>query len=208
MAYSDFSLAKVKKSFDLTLDETRNLFTDIKPVTPSKTLRTVLIDYIPLATSIATEKARSEFLIAPLLAEVRRLLNNKISLFSGNEFNVDATKGLQGFCDYIISRSQEQLFISTPVMFIFEAKKEDIIGGLGQCVAAMIAAQLFNQNQGDDVQRIYGSVTSGTNWKFLFLEGTTVYIDSVEYYIKEVDKILGILLQPFESILITKKTEI
>ncbi|TBR61991.1 hypothetical protein BLD44_001695 [Mastigocladus laminosus UU774] len=60
---------------------------------------------------------------------------------------------------------------------------EDIIGGLGQCVAAMIAAQLFNQNQGNEVERIYGSVTSGTNWKFLFIEGTTVYIDSVEYYI-------------------------
>jgi len=153
-----------------------------------------------IATAISTEKARSEFLIAPILAEVRRLLNNKISLFSGNEFNVDATQGLQGFCDYIISNSQEQLFISAPVMFIFEAKKEDIIGGLGQCVAAMIAAQLFNQNQGNEVGRIYGSVTSGTNWKFLFLEETTVYIDSTEYYIKEVDKILGILLQPFHPV--------
>ncbi|WP_375475434.1 hypothetical protein [uncultured Nostoc sp.] len=70
MAYSDFSLAKVKKSFDLTLDETRNLFVDTKPVTPSETLRTILIDYIPLATAISTEKARSEFLIAPILAEV------------------------------------------------------------------------------------------------------------------------------------------
>lgn len=94
MAYSDFSLAKVKKSFNLTLDETHNLFADTKPVIPSETLRTILIDYIPLATAIATEKARSEFLIAPILAEVRRLLNNKISLFSGNEFNVDATQGL------------------------------------------------------------------------------------------------------------------
>jgi hypothetical protein len=85
-------------------------------------------------------------------------------------------------------------------MFIFEAKKEDINGGLGQCLAAMIAAQLFNQNQESDVERIYGSFTTGTNWKFLFIEGNTVYIDSVEYYIKEVDKILGILLQPFLSL--------
>ncbi|MEH2085021.1 MAG: hypothetical protein V7K89_35135 [Nostoc sp.] len=49
--------------------------------------------------------------------------------------------------------------------------------------------------------QIYGSVTSETNWKFLFLEGTTVYIDLTEYYIKEVDKILGILLQPFQPVL-------
>ncbi|KAF3888963.1 MULTISPECIES: hypothetical protein [Nostocales] len=205
MAYSDFNLAKVKESFDLTFDETGNLFADIKPVPPSEMLRTLLSDYIPLATSIATEKARSEFLIAPILAEVRKLLKNQISLFSGNEFNVDASKGLQGFCDYIISGSQEQLFISTPVMFIFEAKKEDINGGLGQCVAAMIAAQLFNQGQGKEIERIYGSVTTGTNWRFLFIERKTVYIDLVEYYIKEVDKILGILLQPLQTILTQKK---
>jgi hypothetical protein len=199
MAYSDFSLSKVQKSFNLTIDETGDLFADVSPVLPSEMLKIILSDYIPLATSIGTQKARSEFLIAPILANVRKLLNNKISLFSGNEFNVDSTKGLQGFCDYILSGSREQLFISAPVMFIFEAKKEDINGGLGQCVAAMIAAQLFNQVQGSET-RIYGSVTTGTNWKFLFVEETTVYIDSVEYYIKEVDKILGILLKPFELI--------
>ena len=201
MAYSDFSLAKVKNDFGLTLDESRNLFVDTKPVLPSVTLKTLLSDYIPLATSISTEKARSEFLIAPILAEVRRLLNHQISLFSGNEFNVDAQRGLQGFCDYIISGSQEQLYISAPVTIIFEAKKEDIIGGIGQCVAAMVAAQIFNQSKGNQVKRIYGSVTTGTNWKFLFLAGTIVYIDEIEYYIKEVDKILGILLQPFQPVL-------
>ncbi|RUR78744.1 hypothetical protein PCC6912_35090 [Chlorogloeopsis fritschii PCC 6912] len=201
MVYSDFSLAKVKNDFGLTLDESRSLFADTKPVSPSDTLKILLKDYIPLATSISTEKARSEFLIAPILAEVRRLLNNQVSLFSGNEFNVDSTKGLQGFCDYIISGSQEQLFITAPVIIIFEAKKEDIIGGLGQCVAGMIAAQLFNQKQNNEVEKIYGSVTTGTNWKFLILEETTVYIDTIEYYIKEVDKILGILMQPFQPTL-------
>lgn len=200
MAYSDFTLSKAQKSFNLTLDETGDLFADVSPVEPSQGLKIILSDYIPLATSIGTEKARSEFLIAPILADVRKILNNKISLFSGNEFNVDATKGLQGYCDYIFSGSREQLFISAPVMFVFEAKKEDINGGLGQCVAAMIAAQLFNQAQGSEKERIYGCVTTGTNWKFLFIEGTAVYIDSVEYYIKEVGKILGILLQAFEPI--------
>lgn len=201
MAYSDFSLAKVKNDFALTLDESRNLFADTKPVSPSEMLKFLLGDYIPLATSISTEKARSEFLIAPILAEMRRSLNNQISLFSGNEFNVDSSRGLQGFCDYIISNSKEQLFITAPVIIILEAKKEDIIGGLGQCVAAMVAAQYFNQNQGYEVERIYGAVTTGTNWKFLILEGTIVYIDEIEYYIKEVDKILGILLQPFQPAL-------
>ena len=201
MAYSDFSLAKAKNDFGLTLDESCNLFSDVQPVLPSETLKTLLSDYVSLATAISTEKARSEFLIAPILAELRRLLNNQISLFSGNEFNIEPAKGLQGYCGYIISSSKEQLYITAPVCIIFEAKKEDIIGGLGRCIAAMFAAQLFNHGKGNEVRSIYGCVTTGTNWKFLILEGTTVYKDQIEYYLKEVDKILGILLQPFQSVL-------
>jgi hypothetical protein len=197
MVYSDFSLDRVKNDFGLTLDESRNLFVTTTSVAPSEILINILNDYVPLAIAISTEKARSEFLIAPILAEVRRLLNKQVSLFSGKDFTVDPARGLQGFCDYLISGSQEQLFISAPVVTIFEAKKEDIIGGLGQCGAAMVAAQYFNQNQGSEVDRIYGAVTTGTNWKFLILEGTTLYIDPTEYYINQVDKILGILLQPF-----------
>jgi hypothetical protein len=199
MAYSDFSLARAKNDFGLTLDESSDLFAATAPVSSSDLLKTLLKDYVPLAISISTEKARSEFLIAPILAEVRRLLNQRISLFSGKDFTVDPERGLVGFCDYIISGSQEQLFISAPVVTIFEAKKEDIIGGLGQCAAAMVAARYFNQNQGSEVERIYGAVTTGTNWKFLILEETTLLIDSVEYYINQVDKILGILLQPFSQ---------
>jgi len=154
---------------------------------------------VPLAISISTEKARSEFLRTPILAEVRRLLNKRVSLFSGKDFTVDPERGLQGFCDYIISGSPEQLFSSAPVVTIFEAKKEDIIGGLGQSAAAMVAARCFNQNQGSEADRIYGAVTTGTNWKFLILQETTLWIDPIESYIKEVDKILGILLQPFSQ---------
>ena len=83
MAYSDFTLKKVKKDLDLILDESHNLFADTKPVSPSIALTNLLTDYIPLAISISTEKARSEFLIAPVLAEVKKLLKNKVSLFPG-----------------------------------------------------------------------------------------------------------------------------
>lgn len=198
MAYSDFTLAKVKETFDLTLEETQNLFVEVEGVQPSELLTLTLKEYIPLATAINTEKARSELLIAPVLTEVRRQLKYQIALFSGTEFNVDNNKGLVGFCDFIISGSKEQYYITAPVITIAEAKNENIKGGLGQCIAAMIAAQLFNQRAGNDVELIYGVVTTGTNWKFLTLEGNTVFIDSIEYYIKEVDKILGIFLKPLQ----------
>jgi ABC-type uncharacterized transport system substrate-binding protein len=78
-------------------------------------------------------------------------------------------------------------------MMLVEAKKEDIIAGLGECVAEMVAAQIFNEREGNEISVIYGTVTSGTNWKFLKLKGKVVEIDLVEYYLTDVNKILGIL---------------
>lgn len=203
MAYSDFTLAKTKDTFGLLLSETRNLFRTVPGVQPSDLLGRVLEENLVLATAINSEKARSEFLIAPVLSEVRRQMNYRISLFSGTEFNVDPAQGLLGFCDFILSASQEQYFITAPVMTIVEAKNENIIAGLGQCLATMVAAQLFNQRAGNEIDIIYGVVTSGTSWKFLTLVGKTAAIDSVEYHINEVDKILGIFLQPLQQLVLT-----
>lgn len=201
MAYSNFTLAKVKEYFGLTVDETQDLFVGVEGVKPSEILTVTLKEYIPLAIAINTEKARSEFLIAPVLTEAMRQLNYRVSLFSGSEFNVDIEKGLLGFCDFLISASQEQIFISAPVITIVEAKNENIIGGLGQCVAEMVASRIFNQRAKNGIDKIYGAVTTGTVWRFLVLDGNTVFIDRLEYYIKEVDKILGIILQPIQGYL-------
>ncbi|WP_353734846.1 MULTISPECIES: hypothetical protein [unclassified Okeania] len=188
-----------KTNFELTLEENQDLFAQIKPVKPSEILTTILREYIPLATAINTEKARSELLISQILADVRRQLNYRISLFSGTEFNVEADLGLQGYCDFLLCFSSEQYFITAPVITIVEAKNENIIRGLGQCVASMVGAQLFNQQADNPVKVIYGAITTGTNWKFLTLEEKIVRIDAVEYYVKEVDKILGIILEPFRE---------
>ncbi len=188
-----------KTAFELTLEENQDLFSEVQPVKPSQILTTILQEYIPLATAINTEKARSELLISQILADVRRQLNYRISLFSGTEFNVNQDVGLQGYCDFLLSCSPEQYFIAAPVMMIVEAKNENIIRGLGQCVASMVGAQFFNQRADNGLQVIYGAVTTGTNWKFLTLEGKIVCIDVVEYYVKEIDKILGIILKPFQE---------
>lgn len=202
MAYSDFTLAKVRETFELVIDEKRNLFKEVSPIQPSTILTTLLNEYTQLATAINTEKARSELLIMPVLTEVRRQLNYQISLFSGTDFDVDSSKGLNGFCDFILCGSEEQFYIKAPVITIVEAKNENIKSGLGQCIATMLAAQLFNQNTQQGINTIYGVVSTGTNWRFLMLEDLTAYIDIVEYYINDVEKILGILLQPFQSALL------
>ena len=203
MSYSEFTtLDKVQKVFNLSITEDQNLFTDIEGLVISDYLQQTLKEYLPLATAINTEKARAEFLIAPVLTELRRPANYQISLFSGTEFDVDKEKGLSGYCDYIISCSKEQYFIDVPVVAIVEAKNENINGGLGQCIAEMVAAQIFNRNQERPLAEIYGVVSTGTVWKFLVLKDNLVLIDSQEYYINEVNKILAIMLLPIKKFLV------
>lgn len=200
MTYNDFTLSKVKHDFGLQIQEHTNLFSAIAPLETAVSLKMTLADTVPLALAINTEKARSEFIIAPLLLEVRKLSTKKISLFSGTDFNVDLAKGLNGYCDFILSLSQEQLYIEAPVAILVEAKNENIKSGLGQCIAAMIAAQLFNQQAENEISVIYGAVTTGEIWKFLKLTGDRVDIDLSNIYIQDVDKILGILLQTLSEL--------
>lgn len=200
MAYSDFTtLTKVREAFGLTIEESIDLFTDIPEVLPSSHLQTTLNENVFLATAINTEKSRSELIIAPVLLEVRRILNFQIGFFSGSEFNVDLQAGLSGYCDYILTASKESYEIRTPVVTLAEAKNESIKSGLGQCIAEMVAAQIFNQRNGEAIASIYGAVTTGTDWKFLKLSDKTVWIDKRDYFINEVSQILGILTMPFKA---------
>ena len=67
------------------------------------------------------------------------------------------------------------------------------MGGIAQCIAEMIAAQIVNERSNNVIPIIYGVVTSGTNWQFLTLQGTQVNLDTTEYSISDVEKLLRIL---------------
>ncbi|QLE58294.1 hypothetical protein [Nostoc sp. TCL26-01] len=193
MSYSDFTLKKVKAEFNLTIVERPTFLEEIEPITPSEFLSIFLEKHLPLALAVNTEKARSEWLISPVLLEIKDKLSNQISLFSGTDFTVDSSLGLNGVCDFLISKSTEQLFIEAPAVVIVEAKREDLNAGLGQCIASMIAAQKFNQQNQTPIPTIYGTVTTGDRWKFLKLEATIVTIGLLEYNIPPVNQLLGML---------------
>jgi len=42
---------------------------------------------------------------------------------------------------FLAGESRERFYLSQPVIAVDEAKREDIVGGLGQCVAALVAAR-------------------------------------------------------------------
>lgn len=193
MPYSDFTVKKVQEAFQIQLHETTGLFAGIPGKEASAHLFETLRGNVPLAASINTEKARSELIIAPILVEIKKQHKEVLSLFSGVELTVDREKELSGFCDFLFSRSPEQLYVRAPVVMIVEAKNENIMSGLGQCIAEMIAAEMFNEQEGDSINKSYGVITSGNLWKFLKLEGRDVFIDLDDYGIKELAGILGIL---------------
>ncbi len=193
MAYSDFTLREVIKRFQLQLDDQSQLFAALPPVEPSPWLRSILDETAPLALAIHTEKARSELIVAPILVEIRRRAKNPVSLFSGVDFSIDPASGLTGVCDFILSQSPEQLFINAPVLAIVEAKNDNIKSGLGQCIAEMIAAQIFNAREDTGIETVYGVVTTGSIWKFLRLHQTLISIDQAEYYLDDLPAILAII---------------
>lgn len=191
MPYSDFSLIKVKKEFDL-IEKSTNLFPEIGLFEISDWLKETLDISISLALSSSSEKARSEFIVAPILLELERRNKDEFSIFSGERLDVDEERGLKGECDFILSKGPISSTIQAPIFLLVEAKKNDIKEGLGQCLAQMIGAQFFNQREGNKIDVIYGCVTTGENWQFLRLEDNVVTMDAMRYYLNELQKFLWI----------------
>ncbi len=192
MAFGDFSFPQVRDDLGLSVDEA-----DLYSAVPALLLRddfvATLREGATVALAVNTEKAKSEFIIAPVLLELRRILGGNLGLFSGVELNVDPSRGLNGVCDFILSRGSRQFILSAPLVAIVEAKNDSLRGGLGQCIAATCAAQLLNQQAGSPIPVVHGVVTTGSAWKFLRLEGEVVTLDLKEYYVDDPGKVLGIL---------------
>ena len=193
MPYSTFTLEAAQKTFQLEMVQSIGIFSETERVEPSVALTEALAKKVPLALAIGTEKAKSEMIVADVLIELREHFEHRISLFSGIDFNVDSENDLTGVCDFLVSLSPNQYYLEAPVIILIEAKKDDLITGLGQCVAEMIAAQRFNAEKGNDIPCIYGAITTGINWLFLKLAEKRLHIDMSAYMLERCDKILGIL---------------
>ena len=199
MAYSNFTLDTVRTAFQLEIVESAGIFSETTPVVPRDRFTDELSERVELATSSGTEKARSELIVADVLFELRKHFDHRISFFSGIEFSIDAEQGLTGVCDFLVSLSPILSLLEAPVIILVEAKRENLMVGLGQCAAEMIAAQRFNAERGNNIPYIYGATTSGTEWRFLKLEGERLHIDRTVYHISQCDKILGILSSMVEQ---------
>ena len=88
--------------------------------------------------------------------------------------------------------------LTAPVVAVAEARNDNLRSGLGQCIAAMVAAREFNAGTRPPVEVVHGVVTTGGAWKFLRLAGSALTLDSREYFVAELGRILGILAHVLE----------
>jgi hypothetical protein len=201
MAYRSFNFKKLKEQFGIQ-PRLSPLFPQVQPIEPSAWLTLTLA--ISSATTLTTEKERSERIISPILLELREHNARQFSVLSGLVFDVDAEQGLNGECDFILSRNPFDFEIQAPVFTLVEAKKGDIESGLPQCIAQMIAAEMFNRQEGTVLSAIYGAVTTGDVWRFLRLSlgdgDRDLQIDSETHYLDNLPVILGILQCVVETV--------
>ena len=193
MAYSNFTSRELKENFGIIQEMKSDVFTNVAPRKVSDLLKDSLQRHTKMALLQGLEKARSEFIIAPILAELYDQANNELSLFSGWELNVDAELGLIGRCDFLISRSNNQSYLESPIVVAVEAKQDDFRQGINQCIAEMIAARIFNERDGTGIEKIFGCVTTGDVWRFLILDGKSAIIEEKVFELSEVEQIIGIL---------------
>ena len=198
MSFQQFTFPQVQHDLGLTLHDA-DLFAAAAPFAVRPEFAEFLRDGVSLAVANSTEKAKSEFIIAPVLLELRRSLGQAFSLFSGVEWDADASRGLNGYCDFLLTKGESQYVLEAPFFAVVEAKNDLIRTGLGQCIAAMVGAQFCNQQTGRSLPRVYGVVSTGSAWKFLQLQGVSLTIDIPEYYIDNLPKVMGILKHIVEA---------
>lgn len=192
MAYSDFSLKRLKTEFGIN-NKVDKLFNDIKklPISTSLSEDLAIAKYLP----VRSEKAKSELIVMPILIELMKHNERFFTIYSGDTLQADKTKGLSGECDFILAKDTGTFDINTPIITIVEAKKNDLELGVPQCAAQMLGARIYNEDYGSSLKKIYGCVTTGDDWLFMKLEGNTISVDIDKYYLGKIEELLGVFQQ-------------
>ncbi len=198
MGYSTYrSLKQTLKKLDLEeLDVA--LFPALKEFAPSEWLLQTLS--MAKRTPLTNEKSKSERIIAPILLEIALYYETQITLYSGEDLTVDASRDLSGECDFFFSKHPRKSVMQAPIITFVEAKDEDFEYGQAQCIAQMYGSQIFNEQEGKPTPFIYGCAVTAGEWKFLKLTKNQILIDTETYYLNELPKILGVfhtILQSF-----------
>ena len=143
------------------------------------------IEEVLIHIGLESDITRREFLIAPIIFEIRHLSKAKLN----SEYWIEYNHQLRGSLDYFLRDERSLLVV--------EAKNADLTRGFTQLAVEMIALDKSDE----DLQKpIYGAVTTGREWHFGKLNRETKTISqnidsfAIPYNLEKVMRILiGIL---------------
>jgi hypothetical protein len=192
MAYRDFKMDDVEKKFGIREIGTSflNVLT-IRRIEPTDKLKSDILE--ARLITLSTEKAVSERLVTPVLAEMKKLNDEFLQVFSGEVIQGDKSQGLNGEIDFIMSKTPETSKPKNPIFCITEAKLGYVESAYPQATAQMLGIRSFNKSRGHEVPIIHGATTDGKTWRFLRLDGTNLYIDRTEFSSRDLPLLLGAL---------------
>ena len=193
MSYKKIKFKELKEKFGIHQTRAAIFPTAIYEVTPSQRLQEDLAEAKSMA--LTSEKALSEGYVFPILKELRRRNLDSIELFSGEILVGDATVGLEGECDFLITLTPGAVELTDPIICITEAKKGvvDDSRSLAQTASQMLGARFFNLKHDKNLPTIYGACTNGTEWLFLRLRDQILEIDNERFHLAQLPKLLGAL---------------
>jgi hypothetical protein len=138
----------------------------------------------------ASEAARSELIISPLLKAVYKNHRQDYSFWIQKSIAFDEV--LSGTPDYMFSKRSVlgKTVLETPIVIVIEAKKNDFDRRWGQCLAELVTVQKINN---DPEKPVYGIVTDGNLWQFGYLCNDLFTKDDRNYTIDKIDALYGAL---------------
>ena len=198
MAFSDFkTIPEVQEQFNIRHIENDFIAVTETAITPSEQFLQELAFSRQYIDVFASESARCEAVIFPVLREVYKEYAEDYALWIKKPIVYDEI--LSGTPDYFISTRSElgMLVVGMPLIMFVEAKKNDFEQGWGQCLAELVAAQKINADS--DIP-IYGIVSDGTFWQFGYLVGDAFTRNQTSFSVDDLPTLFGAIDTVFKTV--------
>jgi hypothetical protein len=190
MAYSDFTIDRLTQEFGVDFLGA-SLFEAAESSAPSAWLTETLA--LARRSGFGTDKARTERLVSPVLAELARRNQYEVAVISGESLDVAPERGLTGTCDFALSFTKVQDFINAPVCCIVGARTRENDNGVVECAAQLVGASLLHARDKKRSSPLYDCATTGVEWQFMKLEGNVCTLHEARYYTLDLPRLLGVL---------------
>jgi hypothetical protein len=188
MRFSDFTLEGAMETFGIEAS-LEPLFETNDPVETPPWLRIVLDRFVE--TPFLNERVRREAMAFPILHAAREVCAKGFTIYSSPRLDVDPERGLEGEVSYLFSTAAPLPVVMAPLVGVISFRSGEIEAGLGECLAQMIAASLFNQRKGQPNDTISGATTNGNEWLFLQLQKNRLRVNSESHYRSDLPRLMG-----------------